>query len=125
MKILVTVVALFLGGCFTTQGPVVTWPGVTTPPPVTSTPRMNLAETERYYQACMTAVGKLLGSGQVTAGSANARALGNVIVKARFALDKWHLEPSNSVYERDAKIAINDLAGLIRANGGNVNGSWG
>ena len=124
MKILVTVVALFLAGCFTTQGPVVTWPGVTTPP-VTSTPRMNLAETERYYQACMTAVGKLLSSGRITAGSANARALGNVIVKARFNLDRWHLEPSNSIYEREAKDAINDLAGLIRANGGNVNGSWG
>jgi hypothetical protein len=86
---------------------------------------MNLAETERYYQACMTSVGELLSSGQVTPGSANSRALGNVIVKARFTLDKWHLEPSNSVYERDAKNAINDLAGLIRANGGNVNGSWG
>ena len=124
MKVLVVVAALFLGGCFTTQGQVVTWPGVTSPP-VTSTPRLNLAETERYYQACMTAVGKLLGSGQVTPGSANARALGNVIVKARFALDRWHLEPGNSMYEQEAQRAINDLAGLIRANGGNVNGSWG
>ena len=125
MKILVTVVALFLGGCFTTQGPVASWPGVVTSPPVTSAPRLNLAETERYYQACMTAVGKLLGSGQVTAGSANARALGNVIVKARFALDRWHIEPSNSMYEQEAQRALGDLAGLIRANGGSINGSMG
>ena len=124
MKILVTVVALFLVWCGTTQGPVVTWPGVTTPP-VTSTPRMNLAETERYYQACMTAVGQLLSSGKITAGSANARLLGNIIVKARFNLDRWHLEPSNSSYEQEAKSAINDLANQIRMNGGNVNGSWG
>lgn len=124
MKILVTVVALFLGGCFTTQGPVASWPGVTSPP-VTSAPRLNLAETERYYQACMTAVGKLLGSGQITPGSANSRALGNVIVKARFALDRWHIEPSNSMYEQEAQRALSDLAGLIRANGGSINGSMG
>ena len=125
MKILVTVVCLFLAGCFTTQGPVVNWPGVTTPPPVTSTPRMSLAETERYYQACMTAVGKLLSSGQLAPGSASARLMGNIIVNARFALDRWHIQPDNTSYEQAAKTAINDLASQIRRNGGTINGSMG
>lgn len=123
MKILVTVVALFLGGCFTTQGPVVQWPGVTTPP--VSNTRMSLAETERYYQACMVAVGKLLSSGRIAPGSANARLMGNIIVNARFALDRWHVQPSNTSYEQAAKTAINDLASQIRRNGGVINGSMG
>ena len=124
MKILVVMLALFLGGCFTTQGTQVTWPGVVTSPPA-STPRMTLAETERYYQACMVAVGKLLSSGQIAPGSANARLIGNIIVNARYALDRWHIQPENSAYEQAAKTAMNDLASQIRRNGGVINGSMG
>ena len=73
----------------------------------------------------MTAVGKLLSSGQLAPGSASARLMGNIIVNARFALDRWHIQPDNTSYEQAAKTAINDLASQIRRNGGTINGSMG
>ena len=131
--LLVMILSVSLGGCFITRSgtsydigvPNITGAPIYTSPQNQTTDKMSLAMTERYYQACVSAVGDLLSTNMMTPGSPNARLMGRNIKDARMALDTWHIQPSNTAYALKARQAMRDFAGLVRASGGQCKGSMG
>jgi len=93
--------AVFVGGCAVTGGP------------VPHTPREKYAAAEATYGAVVTTVDQLAAAGQLEKGTPDARSVAASLRTARLALDAWGATPDDVSRQRTALLALGTLQRLL------------